>query len=59
MKGHIIGGGFGGLAAAAYLIRTRGVSGSDITIYERMIGWMAASFWAERGGGLQLAGIRL
>ena len=34
MKAHIVGGGFGGLAAAALLIRNAEVSGSDITIYE-------------------------
>ena len=34
MKAHIVGGGFGGLAAAFYLIRNAGVSGQDITIYE-------------------------
>jgi oleate hydratase len=34
MKAHIVGGGFGGLAAAAYLIRNAGVSGEDITNYE-------------------------
>lgn len=34
MKAHIVGGGFGGLAAAALLIRNAGVSGEDITIYE-------------------------
>ena len=34
MKAHIVGGGFGGLAAAALLIRNAGVSGSDITVYE-------------------------
>jgi oleate hydratase len=34
MRAHIVGGGFGGLAAAAYLIRNAGVSGQDITIYE-------------------------
>ena len=34
MKAHIVGGGFGGLAAAALLIRDAGVSGADITIYE-------------------------
>jgi oleate hydratase len=34
MKAHIVGGGFGGLAAAGYLIRNAGVSGQDITIYE-------------------------
>lgn len=34
MKAHIVGGGFGGLAAAAFLIRDAGMSGSDITIYE-------------------------
>jgi oleate hydratase len=34
MQAHIVGGGFGGLAAAAYLIRDAGMSGHDITIYE-------------------------
>jgi oleate hydratase len=34
MRAHIIGGGFGGLAAAALLIRNAGASGADITIYE-------------------------
>ena len=34
MKAHIVGGGFGGLAAAALLIRNADVSGPDITIYE-------------------------
>ena len=34
MKAHIAGGGFGGLAAAALLIRNANVSGPDITIYE-------------------------
>ncbi len=34
MKAHIVGGGFGGLAAAALLIRNAKVPGSDITIYE-------------------------
>jgi oleate hydratase len=34
MKAHIVGGGFGGLAAAAFLIRNAGASGQDITIYE-------------------------
>jgi oleate hydratase len=34
MKAHIVGGGFGGLAAAALLIRNAGVPGGDITIYE-------------------------
>jgi oleate hydratase len=47
MKAHIVGGGFGGLAAAAYLIRNAGMPGQDITIYEA----------AERaGGGLFLSG---
>ncbi|MGH7069675.1 MAG: oleate hydratase [Acetobacteraceae bacterium] len=47
MKAHIVGGGFGGLAAAAYLIRNAGVPGPDITIYE-----------ADRrmGGGFFLGG---
>ena len=34
MRAHIIGGGFGGLAAAALLIRNAGVSGENITIHE-------------------------
>jgi oleate hydratase len=34
MKAHVVGGGFGGLAAAALLIRNAGFSGKDITIYE-------------------------
>jgi oleate hydratase len=34
MKAHIVGGGFGGLAAAAYLIRNAAVSGQDIMVYE-------------------------
>ena len=34
MKAHIVGSGFGGLAAAALLIRNADVPGADITIYE-------------------------
>ncbi len=34
MKAQIVGGGFGGLAAAALLIRNADVPGADITIYE-------------------------
>jgi oleate hydratase len=34
MKAHIVGGGFGGLAAAAYLIQHAQVPGQDITVYE-------------------------
>ena len=34
MKAHIVGGGFGGLAAAALLIQNAKVPGTDITIYE-------------------------
>jgi len=34
MKAHIVGGGFGGLAAAAFLIRNGGLPGQDITIYD-------------------------
>ena len=47
MKAHIVGGGFGGLAAAGYLIRHAGTPGPDITIYE-----------ADRqmGGGFFLGG---
>jgi oleate hydratase len=47
MKAHIVGGGFGGLAAAAYLILHAKVSGEDITIYE-------ANEWM--GGGFMLDG---
>jgi oleate hydratase len=34
MKAYIVGGGFGGLAAAALLIRNAEMSGADITIFE-------------------------
>ncbi|MFC0406884.1 oleate hydratase [Roseomonas elaeocarpi] len=47
MRAHIVGGGFGGLAAAAYLIRNAGVPGPDITIYEAE---------ARLGGGFFLGG---
>jgi oleate hydratase len=47
MHAHIIGGGFGGLAAAAYLIRNAGMPGPDITIYEAE---------AQPGGGFFLGG---
>jgi oleate hydratase len=47
MQAHIVGGGFGGLAAAAYLIRNAAVPGSDITIYEAE---------ARPGGGFFLGG---
>ena len=47
MKAHIVGGGFGGLAAAALLLRNAGLSGQDITIYEAD---------KELGGGLFLDG---
>jgi myosin-crossreactive antigen len=47
MKAHIVGGGFGGLAAAVCLIRNGGIAGQDITIYEAR----------ERlGGAFSLAG---
>jgi oleate hydratase len=52
MKAHIVGGGFGGLAAAGYLIRNAGVSGQDITIYEadeRMGGGFFLGGSAETG----------
>ena len=55
MKAHIVGGGFGGLAAAAYLIRNAGVSGHDITIYEadgRMGGGFFLGGSAETGYNL-------
>lgn len=47
MRAHIVGGGFGGLAAAAYLIRNADVPGPDITIYEAE---------ARPGGGFFLGG---
>jgi oleate hydratase len=47
MKAHIVGGGFGGLAAAALLIRNADMSGSDVTIYEAD---------ETLGGGFFLAG---
>jgi oleate hydratase len=47
MQAHIVGGGFGGLAAAAYLIRNAGVPGRDITIYEAQ---------TQLGGGFFLGG---
>ena len=52
MKAHIVGGGFGGLAAAAYLIRNAEVPGEDITIYEadeRMGGSFSLGGSAESG----------
>jgi len=52
MRAHIVGGGFGGLAAAAYLIRNAEVSGQDITIYEaheRMGGSLSLGGSAETG----------
>ncbi|HXZ15260.1 MAG TPA: oleate hydratase [Roseiarcus sp.] len=47
MKAYLVGGGFGGLAAAAYLIRNAGLSGPDITIYDAN---------KDLGGGLFLEG---
>lgn len=47
MRAHIVGGGFGGLSAAGYLIRNAGMSGRDITIYEAD---------ARMGGGFFLGG---
>ena len=47
MKAHVVGGGFGGLAAAACLIRNAGMAGQDITIYEAD---------AQPGGGFFLSG---
>jgi oleate hydratase len=47
MKAHIVGGGFGGLAAAGYLIKHAGMAGPDIIIYEAD---------AEMGGSFSLGG---
>ena len=55
MRAHIVGGGFGGLAAAALLIRNAGVPGEDITIYEadeRMGGGFFLGGSAESGYNL-------
>jgi glycine/D-amino acid oxidase-like deaminating enzyme len=55
MRAHIVGGGFGGLAAAALLIRNAGLSGADITIYEadeRMGGGFFPGGSAETGYNL-------
>ncbi len=55
MKAHIVGGGFGGLAAAAYLIRNAGMVGQGITIYEadeRMGGGLFMSGDAKSGYNL-------
>jgi myosin-crossreactive antigen len=37
MKAYFIGSGIGALAGAAFLIRDGGVSGSDITIFEKQL----------------------
>jgi oleate hydratase len=47
MKAHIVGGGFGGLAAAAYLVQHAQVSGQDITVYEA---------YERMGGSFSLGG---
>ena len=47
MKAHVVGGGFGGLAAAAFLIRNADVPGGDITIYDAD---------EQLGGGFFLSG---
>jgi oleate hydratase len=55
VRAHIVGGGFGGLAAAALLIQHAGVSGEDITIYEadeRMGGGFFLGGSAEDGYNL-------
>ena len=55
MRAHIVGGGFGGLAAAALLIRNAGVPGEAITIYEadeRMGGGFFLDGSAESGYNL-------
>jgi oleate hydratase len=55
MKAHIVGSGFGGLAAAALLIRNADVPGADITIYEAD----DVLSRRQRGERLQPAGLRL
>ena len=55
MKAHIVGGGFGGLAAAGYLIRNAGIPGQDITVYDadqRMGGGFFLGGSAESGYNL-------
>lgn len=46
MKAHIVGGGFGGLAAAGYLIRHAGVPVPTSRSTRPMPRWAAAFFWA-------------
>ena len=60
MKAHIVGGGFGGLAAAFFLIRNADVPGDDITIYEagRQIGG-GLFLTGDARDGLQHAGLRV
>ena len=45
MKAHIVGGGFGGLAAAAYLVRDAGMSAGISPSTGRVTGWAARSRW--------------
>jgi oleate hydratase len=55
MRAHIVGGGFGGLAAAALLILNAGMSGEEITIYEvdeRLCGGFFLGGSAESGYNL-------
>ena len=60
MKAHIVGGGFGGLAAAALLIKNAQVPGQDITIYEAE-GDLGGGYFVEgsRNDRLQSARLRL
>ena len=57
MKAHIVGGGFGGLAATALLIRNADVPGADITIYEAD-GVLGGGFFlsGSAAGGYNLPG---
>jgi MCRA family len=56
MTAHIVGGGFGGLAAAPLLIRNAGVSGADITIYGRRAAGAGFFLGGKAGNGYNLPG---
>jgi oleate hydratase len=57
MKAHIVGSGFGGLAAAAFLIRDANSHGPDITIYEASDTLGGGFFlYGDAAGGYSLPG---
>ena len=55
-EGHIVRGGFGGLAAAALLIQNADVSGHNITIYRRMTSWRGFFLEGDAEHGYNLPG---